>query len=353
MCRTSIPSTSMRLPPCATPRPGERVKWYNGRVAYTGELVGHRNGGRPCILNIHRRYAELESFDYIRLDNPFERLEPNWARLSIDAQIVKPLQHEGSALQGLLNYVPLSGPNLAALVDEIWNRGFEVFLVGDAVKDVIDQSQVKGVRLATTMPLKLAQPVLKSMYGSEVRITALDLEQGEFALDPYVTLEVFKDLPTGTGEQAFGADFVHDMAHRDFTFNSVYYDPINAVLIDPSGSGIEDAEGKNLHLVTDPVLLSGIYMRVYFFHFLRYIVADYLPSESTLGLIDKHVRECLRGFSPSVLFARLRMHVLSRHPKSGRSRTEDGMNAIQVSLERCGLGDVWHEFFVPLQEEMP
>jgi hypothetical protein len=59
-----------------------------------------------------------------------------------------------------------------------------------------------------------------------------------------------------TGERAFptsfGDDLTLDSRGRDFCCNALYYDPAHGVVVDPTLSGIADAEHALLHPVTLP-----------------------------------------------------------------------------------------------------
>lgn len=79
--RTTIAATDLRLPECATPRPGERVTWHQDRSKLEGVLLGHRADGRPVVQNQFGISSFPESFDAIRRTDPTYRTAPNWHRL--------------------------------------------------------------------------------------------------------------------------------------------------------------------------------------------------------------------------------------------------------------------------------
>src|SRR5262249_28389701 len=127
---------SLRLPECPIPRPGDRVCWYSGARLVQGQLTGHDGDGRPLIINELGNGGGRDSFDQIRLVDPFRRRGPNWMYLDPCARIVRPPADIRERFRSLLCGAIPPGPTALDLAREIWNRGFETFVVGGTVRDV-------------------------------------------------------------------------------------------------------------------------------------------------------------------------------------------------------------------------
>jgi hypothetical protein len=152
MDRVSISPHVVTLPPCLLPRPGEEVIWYSDSTRRSGILVGRDINGCPVIENNYKSTQTLDSYDQIRLSRPDNRKGPNWTNLESRAKVIKPLQKERDALLSMLNRHIPPGPTYLELIEEIWNRGHEVFLVGGTVCDVIAGLKTQDVDLVTSIP---------------------------------------------------------------------------------------------------------------------------------------------------------------------------------------------------------
>ena len=264
--RVAVEPSEMALPDPAIPRPGDRVSLYEHQRRLTGVLLGHGPTGRPIVQSSFGTPFVATSFDSMRIVDLGSRLPPNWHRVPSIGACVRPTPNEHGAFQDLLAGRTAPGPRYIDLIEEIHNRGYETFVVGGTVRDVLRQAPGKDVDLVTTMPLLRAQDVLRQMYGTAavprplplaaLRNGHLKLGGSRVAEDAFIDFCVFKHSSIGTRNAIFSDDFEFDTANRDFACNSVYYDPINDVLIDPSGYGIDDAEEQVLRLVASTELRS-------------------------------------------------------------------------------------------------
>ncbi len=118
-----------------------------------------------------------------------------------------------------------------------------------------------------------------------------------------------------------GSDLAQDALCRDFTTNSLYYDPNEHTLLDPTGRGLSDLTGSPRRLVTlrettDPAKQAGLVLRAIKFT-LRWAPsgdlsitefrqwADDLPSDwrasldaTTWRRLAQDHHEYVRGHSP-------------------------------------------------------
>jgi hypothetical protein len=148
---TVISVANLTLPDCPLPRPGEKVFWFVRSNPMTGFLLGHDTKGLAVIATSFG-HSVRKRFDEIRLANPFERRRPNWCYLPTTAKLFRPNEALTLRFKTLLNQRIPPGPRYIDLIHEIHYRGFEVFLVGGTVRDVIAGHNPKDVDLVTTMP---------------------------------------------------------------------------------------------------------------------------------------------------------------------------------------------------------
>ncbi|HEX8868885.1 MAG TPA: hypothetical protein VF821_24705 [Lentzea sp.] len=149
-------------------------------------------------------------------------------------------------------WVPVANDLIEALRDD---RHF-VWLTGGMTRAVISrQETANDLDLAGTAPpgrfLDIAR-ALMVRHGQEHRVqfspdTLLCYAKSdETRLYEYRTL----NLP-GSRYPAGGSDLAADAEFRDLTINSLFYDPVRKVVLDPSGQGLE-------HLGSTPRVLASV-----------------------------------------------------------------------------------------------
>ena len=83
-------------------------------------------------------------------------------------------------------------------------------------------------------------------------------------------------------DEAIIGDLTTDAARRDFTVNSIYYDPINGSYLDPN-KGMKDAEERILRFIGKPQdRIREDYLRI--FRFYRFLSKGFTPQEISQGL---------------------------------------------------------------------
>lgn len=356
--RTQLPISSLRLPRCGIPKPGDGVIWFQLSKPFRGVLVGHRSDARPYIANEFGNVTIQPSFDFIRCEDAEKAVGPNWSSLTPPAQIVRPYRDELRTFEEILSQRTPPGPQYIELVSEIWSRGFEVFVVGGTVRDVLAKERAKDVDLVTTMPLMLAKPLLQSMYRyrqskkQEMRA----LMHGHIRLggrpgswDPAIDLCVFKHDFPGTEDAIFGSDFASDVAYRDFACNSVYYDPINKALIDPTGVGISNAENRTLSIVSEPRRQSPYDSGRLAIRFFKFQTRGYAGTPECCDRITRDLRSSLSAMHASRRVQYIQTQVLKKYPKSEHA---DRIAAFHEQFISFGVGEVWDNLIEPYRDDI-
>jgi hypothetical protein len=343
----------LRLPPCPLPRPGDQVVWYTDSVPHTGSLEGHGTRGRPHVRSEFGLTFILDSFDLIRLADPTKRRGPAWEYLPNEGRILSATPVEQSAFGKLLLRPIPPGPKYVELITEIWSRGFEIFVVGGTVRDVLAGKETHDVDLVTTMPLNRAASLLKAMYRGDPQISE---KNGYVRLgglprwgDPFIDLKMFSLIVPGTECAIFGADFARDLRHRDFSCNAIYYDPINAALIDPSGRGITDAADKRLHLVSDmrvryPKQRAQIVIR-----FMKFRTRGFEATTETVEMIRKEYLPELAAMDGSERLRYVRAQVIN---KCAPNERENSLEQFRQTMVDFGAEPEWRQYFEPLKRDL-
>lgn len=342
----------LRLPECPIPRPGDSVGWYADSRFVTGTLIGHTIEGKPVIQTEFGSATIKESYSAIRLLDPFSRLGPNWNQLPGTGAIFHPPTRIRAIFEQLMSRRIPPGPTYLDLAQEIWARGFEVFIVGGTVRDVLGGLPPKDVDLVTTMPISFCRHFLRAMFRYEpssrnetgyVRIGGTPRSG-----DPYLDLRVFSDSLVGTAEATFGVSFAKDVLHRDFACNAVYYDPVNEVLIDPTGKGILDGIDKTLSLVCgtgDPHQHAQITIR-----FAKFVQRGFTPTTNTIDTIRNEYANCISCMKQDTRKWYLTAQVLNK------GSTPETVRQVLIGLESVmtsfGMANVWNEHLAPHVEEL-
>jgi hypothetical protein len=342
------------LPAAPHPRPGESVVWHQNGRRYEGQLIGHRYDGRPTVLHRDGAYSDdLNSFDQLRALDPFAQQLPNWRNLPSAGVIIKPGPTEVNTLDSLLQSTFPSGRSYFEVAEEIWKRGYEIFLVGGTVRDVLAGLKPNDIDFITTMPLKTLINVVEAVCRfSRKQATESALKHGHIRLggtpgstDPFADISVFKFNSTGTTNTIFGADFQRDMIHRDFTCNAIYYDPLNKTLIDPSGTGVIDTKNLLLRPVfeinTRPKHeFAKIVIRTF-----KFTSRGYKVETEYREHIVENCAVILQSLNQYDRLNYIRTQLLSKHP---REKHDAIIAAYKAEFVQFGLTDVWDALVDPI-----
>lgn len=330
--------------------------WYQSQAPFTGTLQGHRADGSPYVINSFGQPSFPRSLDTIRLLDPSERVGANWERLPDTAVLVRPTADEAARLAVLLDQRTPPGPRYRELIDEIHARGFEVFVVGGTVRDVIAGIPSNDVDLATTMPLDRALPLVQSMYRRPKTLERGAQLHGHLRLggapgtsDPFIDLSVFKETFVGSSDALFGDSFAADVANRDFACNAVYYEPVAGVFIDPTGVGISDAGARCLRVICDqrrrnPLQVGQVAVRYVKFRVRGFVAVEGCP----LQIVEEFLPNLAAMAEPNRI-RYLRTQLFGK-VRSGDER--DTLEAAREEFVSMGAVDVWDTLVAPFEEEL-
>lgn len=129
------------------------------------------------------------------------------------------------------------------VISHLRNYGFEAFIVGGAVRDLLIGKTPKDFDLVTNAePAKIKRLFRNSrIIGKRFRLVHI------FFGEKIFEVSTFRSLVEGTIGNSFGT-MDEDVQRRDFTLNALYYDPVKEQVIDYVG-GVKDIRAHRLEPV--------------------------------------------------------------------------------------------------------
>jgi hypothetical protein len=358
--REIVAVDTLQLPPCPLPRPGDSVIWYEDSVRQHGRLLGSTYEGHPYIQMEDGGTDPVDSFDSIRVEKPDQAVGPMWLSLPADGTICRPTTEECDSLMEFTRQIVPPGRSHYELACEIWMRGFEVFFDGPQVREILAGKSCGEAELVTTMPLDRLRRIVLDMYGErqtdagEVNVGELARRAGRFRVgglddttDPYMEIRTFRYSRPGTIVAIYGASFERDMAFGDFSCNALYFDPINQVLIDPSGHGLDDARVCCLRPVLNDTLMSVIEKALIGLRIIRQSLMNYTLCPGYETRLLSLVRD-LPAVPRMELAAALQAEVIDRLPEDPAKVLRE----MEAFFVKFGMKEIWDKNIQPCLEDL-
>jgi len=138
---------------------------------------------------------------------------------------------------------------VVSLIKRINRHKYQAYLVGGSVRDRILKREIYDWDVATSAPPALIMRLFKRTYPTGLKHgTVTVLYKGlKFEVTTFRSESVYKD-GRHPEEVRFGVDIYEDLSRRDFTINSIAYNPIQNEIIDPYG-GLKDIERRLIRCV--------------------------------------------------------------------------------------------------------
>jgi poly(A) polymerase/tRNA nucleotidyltransferase (CCA-adding enzyme) len=139
--------------------------------------------------------------------------------------------------------------------DALESAGFEAYLVGGCVRDLLRGKSPKDWDLTTNAHPEQIQALFVEHYANNdfgtigVKTDSEDPALAVIEITPYRSESGYTDLRR-PDTVTFGVSLDEDLARRDFTVNALAYRPKTEVLVDHYG-GMEDLAAKRLKAVGD------------------------------------------------------------------------------------------------------
>lgn len=144
----------------------------------------------------------------------------------------------------------------ASVAKELRDAGYEAYLVGGCVRDLLLSRRPKDWDIATNATPSQIQAVFPdSFYENDFGTVGVKRETEDETLriievTPYRTEGHYSDKRRPDAVE-FGQSLEEDLARRDFTINAVAYDDSQGHIVDPY-AGIKDIKDKVLRTVRNP-----------------------------------------------------------------------------------------------------
>jgi hypothetical protein len=261
-----------------------------------------------------------------------------------------------TAFSTLLSQRTPPGPQYIELIHEISRRGFEVFVVGGTVRDVLSQCPSQDVDIVTTMPIPRLHSLVRSMYGRPQVLDDGARRNGHLrpggrpgSGDPYIDISLFKFAHLGSDNALFADSFDFDVRHRDFACNAIYYDPINSAYIDPTGTGVQDAEGRLIRIVVDPQLRNPYYLGQIIVRFFKFQARGYQPTAQCLEYVTRNAAPYLASMDSTLRSNYIKTQLFAKVPAADAALHFDGLRS---QFDTLGVLDAWHSLIAPLRQEI-
>ena len=162
-------------------------------------------------------------------------------------------------------------PHVIDLISELQNAGFEAYIVGGAIRDLLLGRKPKDYDISTAATPEEVRAVfgrrsariigkrfrlVHVQYGGELFEVstfrkappeeASHARPGFRPSEPLPEHLILSDNSFGTAEE--------DAWRRDFTVNALFYDPVKSELIDHTGQGIDDIRNQVVRAIGEPKL---------------------------------------------------------------------------------------------------
>lgn len=137
------------------------------------------------------------------------------------------------------------------IISGLHNAGYEAYIVGGAVRDLLIGKTPKDFDIATSAEPARIRKIFKNsrLIGKRFRLVHIFYGQKIYEVS------TFRSIEEGSVGNTFGA-IDEDVQRRDFTLNALYYDPIKNIIVDYVG-GVEDIRKKRLRPI---IPLSHIFV---------------------------------------------------------------------------------------------
>ncbi len=160
-------------------------------------------------------------------------------------------------------------PQIIGIIKKLQHSGFETYLVGGAVRDFLLNREPKDYDISTSATPEQIRDVFgrrrARIIGRRFRLVHLYSPNGydvteisTFRKKPTndKSINEQNDVPTAdiiTDDNEYGTA-VEDAWRRDFTVNSLYYDPITEQTHDLTGLGLSDLKNGIVRSLGDPTI---------------------------------------------------------------------------------------------------
>jgi len=145
-------------------------------------------------------------------------------------------------------------PHAAGIIKALQRQNFTTYLVGGCVRDLLLGMAPKDFDIVTSARPDQVKRIIHKAYviGKRFRLVLVKRDDQQFEVATFRRDvredENAEELPSG--DNIFGTP-EEDAQRRDFTINSLFYDPVGDQLIDYA-NGLQDLEARLVRMIGDP-----------------------------------------------------------------------------------------------------
>lgn len=307
---------------------GQKVEATIKGSKVTGRYVGFDYQGRPVIEAAGGTKRIAGSFDDVSAVGPQQPVQSPLAGLDPTAVVRAPETLE-TAMQAALDLKVTGSHTAREYVDALHAEGYHVYVVGGAIRDALHTlaedpavdsavilDKLKDIDVVTTAPppeiRRIAAKVAPEYAGGAVysppivdQFGAVLVGGPKAGLSNPEGIDIVSIKSTGdsmeqvshpdtTGKafpNVFGRSLAEDTQSRDFACNSLFYDPLNKAIVDPTGDGIADAQNKFLRVSRKNLDKDdSVGLR-----YLKFRLRGYTTDKKNLGIVRSQVNRVLFG----------------------------------------------------------
>lgn len=147
-------------------------------------------------------------------------------------------------------------PSALYIIQQLKDNGFEAFLVGGAVRDLLIEKEPKDFDIVTNATNSQIAGLFDNceLIGRRFPIALVRIKSEIFEVSTFVTEAEDQSLGVirkrEKGEDRIPGTMAEDSSRRDFTINALYYCPENNQIYDGEG-GLNDLTQKKLKFIGD------------------------------------------------------------------------------------------------------
>lgn len=141
------------------------------------------------------------------------------------------------------------------IVKALQEQGFETYLVGGCVRDLLVGIEPKDFDISTTARPRQVRKFIGNSFiiGRRFRLVLAKRDDEQFEISTFRRAPTPDDIQEDSGiegDNLFGTP-EEDAYRRDFTLNALFYDPITEEVVDYTG-GMKDLKARKLKMIGDP-----------------------------------------------------------------------------------------------------
>jgi poly(A) polymerase len=147
-------------------------------------------------------------------------------------------------------------PRALSIVQKLQSEGFETYLVGGCVRDLLLGLEPKDFDIATTARPRQVKKLIRNTFiiGRRFRLVLAKEGQDQFEISTFRRNPTPEEQnnPEISDDNLFGTS-EEDAQRRDFTINALFYDPVAQKIIDHT-NGVSDLKTRQIRMIGDPDL---------------------------------------------------------------------------------------------------